>query len=191
MDSGLRRIAHGEDHKKTAHGIIRDQEKCTPHLNSQTKILRAFSWRSKLIDINRKIFRTLPNLQILKLPHPPLSCAVHRAAPSGPGHSTYADPLRSNRYKAPYQVFINEETHGGGSQEAFQEMNTVSSWAIVSAAKRMAACISSTTSCGYACKRSACVAFSLSLRKISSTGMRVPRITGLPIITLGVCSEFT
>jgi hypothetical protein len=38
-------------------------------------------------------------------------------------------------------AFINHETHGEISQEAFLEMTTVSSWAIVSAAKRMAAWI--------------------------------------------------
>ena len=47
-------------------------------------------------------------------------------------------------------ALIYEKTHDGFSQEAFLEMKTVSSWAIVSAAKRIAACISSETSCGYA-----------------------------------------
>src|SRR6267143_901174 len=48
--------------------------------------------------------------------------------------------------------------------------------------------MSSRVNLGYASRRSASVAPSASLRRSNSTGMRVPRITGLPIITFGSIS---
>ena len=62
------------------------------------------------------------------------------------------------------------------------------SWAKESAAYANAAWMSACCRRGYASSRSASVASSPSLRKISSTGIRVPRMTGLPNITCGLIS---
>src|ERR1035441_4422655 len=48
--------------------------------------------------------------------------------------------------------------------------------------------MSSATNRGYASRRSSLAAPSASLRNRSSTGIRVPRITGLPCMTLGLTS---
>jgi len=62
------------------------------------------------------------------------------------------------------------------------------SWVKESAAYANAAWMSACFSRGYASSRSASVASSPSLRKISSTGIRVPRMTGLPNMTYGLIS---
>lgn len=62
------------------------------------------------------------------------------------------------------------------------------SCAIVPAAYVSAALTSSAVRCGYETRRSSVVAPSASLRSNSSTGIRVPLVTGLPSITRGLIS---
>jgi hypothetical protein len=82
-------------------------------------------------------------------------------------------------------AFIREETHWPDLMNAERQDGFVRDG--VSRVAR-AARMSAAPSLGYASRRSSIAAPSASLRNRSSTGIRVPRITALPCMTLGLIS---